>query len=1003
MEAKIGGSGYHFYGPVMPDVNVAGKRSMEWDSNDWKWDGDLFSAAPLKSVPSDCRSRQFFPVGSEIPTDTLLSNSPSSCSDEINLGNDKGKRELEKRRRVVVIEDEELPDEAGSLNLKLGGQVYPITEDDIERWEGKGGKKSKIVVATSNRALCQVQDCRADLTNAKDYHRRHKVCEMHSKASRALVGNVMQRFCQQCSRFHVLQEFDEGKRSCRRRLAGHNRRRRKTHPENVVNGASSNGECGSSYLLVSLLRILSNMHTNSFSQTKDQDILSHLLRNLASLAGTVNGRNSNGLPGSQDLQKAGTSNGIPEKDSPKLNQQPPAISAFEGTSISGDGLGGTLQTASAIPHPRRDGIPPKARPVNVGGGMKLNDFDLNHVYDDSQDSEENRENYHTSIYPAAGSLDSTPWGHQDHQKSSPPQTSGNSGSLSTQFASTSSGEAQCRTDRIVFKLFGKDPSDLPLLLRKQILDWLSHSPTEIESYIRPGCIILTVYLRLEIPKWEKLCYDLNSSLSRLLDASNDCFWRIGWVYVRVQHRVAFMYNGRVVLDTLLPSKSPSDCGILSIKPIAVTVSERAQFLVKGFNLARSTTRLLCALEGKYLLQESCSDMEGCDSIIDHNEIQCLSFSCSVPNVSGRGFIEVENQGLSSSFFPFIVTDQDVCSEIRTLESLIEAAETADGIQAVESEKIKARDRALDFIHELGWLLHRSQLKFRLGHMNPNLDPFLFKRFSWIMEFSIEHDWCAVVKKLLGIFLNGCVDAGEHPSVELALLDMGLLHKAVQRNCRSMVEMLLRYIPDEVPDKQIRKQQQHVKGSIFLFRPDADGPGGLTPLHIAATSYGSESVLDALTDDPGRVGIEAWKASRDSAGLTPNDYACLRGYYSYVHLVQRKINKRSGGGHVVLDIPGGVLDSNTKQKPTDGGQKLAKASFYTEKKEVKPISGRCGLCEQRLAYGSARTSLDIYRPAMLSMVAIAAVCVCVALLFKTSPEVLYVFEPFSWEHLKYGSS
>lgn len=38
-------------------------------------------------------------------------------------------------------------------------------------------------------------------------------------------------------RFHLLSEFDEGKRSCRRRLAGHNRRRRKTtQPEEVASG-----------------------------------------------------------------------------------------------------------------------------------------------------------------------------------------------------------------------------------------------------------------------------------------------------------------------------------------------------------------------------------------------------------------------------------------------------------------------------------------------------------------------------------------------------------------------------------------------------------------------------------------------------------------------------------------------------------------------------------------------------------------------------------------------
>ena len=52
-----------------------------------------------------------------------------------------------------------------------------------------------------------------------------------------------------------------GRRSCLRRLAGHNKRRRKTLPDaTVVNGGSLNEEKGSSYLLMSLLRILSNMH-----------------------------------------------------------------------------------------------------------------------------------------------------------------------------------------------------------------------------------------------------------------------------------------------------------------------------------------------------------------------------------------------------------------------------------------------------------------------------------------------------------------------------------------------------------------------------------------------------------------------------------------------------------------------------------------------------------------------------------------------------------------------
>nr|BAM15479.1 SBP-box protein [Torenia fournieri] len=74
---------------------------------------------------------------------------------------------------------------------------------------------------------CQVEGCNVDLSDVKAYYSRHKVCGMHSKSPKVVVAGLEQRFCQQCSRFHQLSEFDQGKRSCRRRLANHNERRRK--------------------------------------------------------------------------------------------------------------------------------------------------------------------------------------------------------------------------------------------------------------------------------------------------------------------------------------------------------------------------------------------------------------------------------------------------------------------------------------------------------------------------------------------------------------------------------------------------------------------------------------------------------------------------------------------------------------------------------------------------------------------------------------------------------
>jgi hypothetical protein len=51
---------------------------------------------------------------------------------------------------------------------------------------------------------CSVQGCDADLSRCRDYHRRHKVCEAHSKTPVVTVAGQQQRFCQQCSRYACL-------------------------------------------------------------------------------------------------------------------------------------------------------------------------------------------------------------------------------------------------------------------------------------------------------------------------------------------------------------------------------------------------------------------------------------------------------------------------------------------------------------------------------------------------------------------------------------------------------------------------------------------------------------------------------------------------------------------------------------------------------------------------------------------------------------------------------
>ncbi|PON61283.1 SBP-box transcription factor [Parasponia andersonii] len=134
-----------------------------------------------------------------------------------------------------------------SEGLKLGSIMADPTERSL--------KRSNDIVLASNlvsspsgsskrvngaqKLSCLVDGCRADLSSCREYHKRHRVCERHSKTPVVTVKGEEKRFCQQCSRFHSLGEFDEVKRSCRKRLDGHNRRRRKSQPEPIYFGSKS--------------------------------------------------------------------------------------------------------------------------------------------------------------------------------------------------------------------------------------------------------------------------------------------------------------------------------------------------------------------------------------------------------------------------------------------------------------------------------------------------------------------------------------------------------------------------------------------------------------------------------------------------------------------------------------------------------------------------------------------------------------------------------------------
>lgn len=187
-------------------------------------------------------------------------------------------------------------------------------------------------------------------------------------------------------------------------------------------------------------------------------------------------------------------------------------------------------------------------------------------------------------------------------------------------------------------------------------------------------------------------------------------------------------------------------------------------------------------------------------------------------------IQVEN-GFRGNSFPLIIADATICSELRTLES-----ELRKDINSL-------REEVLHFLNELGWLFQRRK-------DYPPLDlNYSLNRFKFLFTFSVERDWCYLIRKLLDILVESNFD-GSVPMKESleALSEVQLLNRAVRRGCTAMVELLVNYAVNCGPNAS----------RTYIFPPDMAGPGGITPLHLAACTSGSTSVIDALTNDPQEV-------------------------------------------------------------------------------------------------------------------------------------------------------
>ncbi|KAJ4811231.1 Squamosa promoter-binding-like protein 15 [Rhynchospora pubera] len=936
--------------------------------------------------------------------------------------------------------------------------------------------------AAGGYPMCQVDDCRADLSGAKDYHRRHKVCEVHSKTTKALVGKQMQRFCQQCSRFHPLSEFDEGKRSCRRRLAGHNRRRRKTQPTDVASQlllpGSQDGVSNANLNIVNILTALARLQGNSADKSPsvppmpDRDGLIQIISKLSSLSGANQPAKS--LPSGggfdlniseetqQDSVEQHTTNGIANETAPStLNllavlsaaslaasaPNKPILSNSQGSSdssgndkgktqcvespndvtkgftrpvkeqsLTGPCLGLQLFGSSGDESPPKMGStttkylssessnPMEEQSPSASPPITRKFFPIHSASEVATDSEAIRiSDYKEDGVPVEVSTSRCqPFDlfkdvdrHRKAARNGASPVTYASSSGSDHSPSTSNSDSQDRTGRIVFKLFGKDPSSFPQNIRDQINNWLSSSPTDMESYIRPGCVVLSVYLSMPAFAWDELEENLLQRVTSLVETSDSDFWKNGRFLVRTNRQLVSHKDGMIRLSKSWRTWSSPE--VACVSPVAVVGGQKTSLALRGRNLTVPGTKIFCTHMGKYLSKEVlCSAYPG--TIYDDCSVEKFDFPGDEPPISlGRCFIEVEN-GFKGNSFPVIVASSAICEELRTLETEFEDLVTGDVI-GEENGLPRSRGEILHFLNELGWLFQKEA---NSSSLNSNLIEFSVTRFKNLLVFSVERDWCVVTKTLLDMLAKR--SSGNETLAQESLETVGeihLLNRAVRRKCRKMVDMLLHFsvtLNDDGNNSNTSDSREETK--MYPFIPSQAGPNGWTPLHLAASSDAADEIIDALTDDPQQIGLSCWDTLRDESKQTPQMYAAARNKHSYNELVVRKRIDRKNG-QVSISVCEG--EDGISVDKSAAGENSRSYHFNALQINAPPATtcAQCAMMEAAPCIRPTRRGGLLGRPYVLSMLGIAAVCVCVCLFMRARLRINYG-RSFKWETLDFGA-
>mmetsp|Transcript_14333 Transcript_14333/g.24273 ORF Transcript_14333/g.24273 Transcript_14333/m.24273 type:complete len:336 (+) Transcript_14333:241-1248(+) len=109
------------------------------------------------------------------------------------------------------------PSDGREVAVAIVAEVEAASKQPGMKYGVAGEKRSNS--AKHIVKACRVPGCcNKDLSSASRYCLRHRICDEHFKSLSVVFDGKAHRFCQKCTRFHEIHEFDNLKHSCRAAL-----------------------------------------------------------------------------------------------------------------------------------------------------------------------------------------------------------------------------------------------------------------------------------------------------------------------------------------------------------------------------------------------------------------------------------------------------------------------------------------------------------------------------------------------------------------------------------------------------------------------------------------------------------------------------------------------------------------------------------------------------------------------------------------------------------------